>query len=1112
MAKTNQERVGEGLDLLVKGLVPFIEREMQASYKGRWKEVADNSFSDMLKAGKKINWNDPQTILVVMWDQWNNVFKIPLGHSERSIVSELRDVRNKWAHKESFSTDDTYRALDSMGRLLSAVSAPEADDIEKRKDELLRLRFDEQRRSESRKKSVVPVDGAPAGNLRPWREIVTPHPDVASGRYQQAEFAADLWQVYCNEGSDEYKDPMEFFRRTYITEGLKQLLVNSIMRMTGEGGDPVVELQTNFGGGKTHSMLALYHLFSGTPLSELPGVDKLISEKKMKAPEKVNRAVLVGTKISPGQPHKKPDGTVIRTLWGEIAWQLGGAEGYGFVKKADETATNPGDALKDLFNKYSPCLVLIDEWVAYARQLHEDATLAGGTFDTQFTFAQALTETIKAAKNSMLVVSIPASESPSPHDGSDRVSDIEVGGERGKQALSRLKNAIGRVEASWRPASQDEGFEIVRRRLFQPIANSELFVFRDLVAKAYVDMYRDQQQEFPSDCKEASYERRIKEAYPIHPELFDRLFNDWSTLDKFQRTRGVLRLMAAVIHSLWERQDSSLLIMPAHVPVDDSRVQFELTRYLEDQWQPVIAKDVDGPHSLPLSIDRETPNLGRYSASRRVARTIYMGSAPTQRAANRGIEERLVKLGCVQPGESVATFGDALRRLTDRATYLYVDSKRYWYATLPTVARLADDRANQLDDHIIHEEIQRRLRIQARTRGDFSKVHACVFCNDIPDEKEARLVILDPTFTHTQRDGESSAMKESKNILDSRGTGPRTYKNTLVFVAADSSRLKDLEHAVRMFLSWKSICEEKEALNLDAFQTRQAETKYNSANDTIEVRIPETFQWLLVPDQPDPMVQVLWEEIKLQGNDPLAVKASKKLKNDAKLMPQFGSINLKHELDRIPLWRDGHVSVKQLTEVFATYLYLPRLLNEGVLLDAIRDGVARIGWESETFAFAEKYDEVRNRYIGLSAGTGVRILSDGNDVVVTPERAKRQMSEDQQAAQAEHGVAAETGSPVATPGDGNTPLTSGTQKSDVDNHVLKRFHGSVKLDPIRAGRDAGKVAEEVIQHLSGIVGATVDVTMEISVNVPAGISENVVRIVSENCNTLNFDTHGFEEE
>jgi predicted AAA+ superfamily ATPase len=363
----------------------------------------------------------------------------------------------------------------------------------------------------------------------------------------------------------------------------------------------------------------------------------------------------VGTKIGPGHTYKKRDGTTVRTLWGELAWQIGGKEGYKLVKEADETATNPGDALKELFNKYAPCLVLIDEWVAYARQLHDEpGKLPGGTFDTQFTFAQALTECARAARQTLVVVSIPASEEDQQREAAEErqqrpaVSDMEIGGVRGRQALARLKNAVGRIESSWRPANADEGFEIVRRRLFQPLTGDG-FAARDAVARAFADMYAAQHSEFPPGSREADYERRIKLAYPIHPELFDRLYTDWSALEKFQRTRGVLRLMAAVIHALWERQDSNLLILPATVPVDDSGVQFELTRYVEDTWVPVIEKDVDGPQSLPLGLDREHPTLGRYSACRRVARTLYLGSAPTHRAANRGLEDQRVKLGCVQP-------------------------------------------------------------------------------------------------------------------------------------------------------------------------------------------------------------------------------------------------------------------------------------------------------------------------------------------------------------------------------------------------------------------------------------------------------------------------------
>lgn len=511
-----------------------------------------------------------------------SVWQTP-GKAERSLINELTDTRNNWAHgSTTVSTDDAYRALDSITRLLNAIAAPQAEAVEKQRYELLRLRFEDQARHQSRRAAVAAVEGTPTSGLKPWREIVTPHQDVASGRYQQAEFAADLWEVFLDRGSDEYRLPTEFFRRTYLTEGLKELLVNALQRLTSKGGDPVIELQTNFGGGKTHAMLALYHLCFGVAATDLPGLEPVFAEAEVNTPpQTVNTVVIVGNKIPPGQPQTKSDGTVVRTLWGEIAWQLGRKEGYEMVRLADETGTNPGDALKQLFDRYAPCLILIDEWVAYARQLHDENDLPAGSFDTHFTFAQTLSESAKNADRTLLVVSLPA-------------SDIEVGGERGKEALTRLENAIGRVESPWRPASAEESFEIVRRRLFQPL-DPTLYVARDAVVRAFSDLYQQQPQEFPTDCREARYKRRLEEAYPIHPELFDRLYEDWSSLDKFQRTRGVLRLMAKVIHSLWEKGDKNLLIMPANVSMDDAQVLAELRRYVEDSWIPVIEKDVDGP-------------------------------------------------------------------------------------------------------------------------------------------------------------------------------------------------------------------------------------------------------------------------------------------------------------------------------------------------------------------------------------------------------------------------------------------------------------------------------------------------------------------------------------
>jgi hypothetical protein len=456
MAITNHERVGKGLELLKGGLGPFVEREFKSTYKDRAAiEAARFMGETRLNTQRGVADWDAAALLKLMWESWNDIFRRTLAPAERSLVSELRDHRNKWAHQQSFSGDDAYRALDSSGRLLTAVSAPQADEIEKMKMELLRLRFDEQVRGERRRTASTAIESQGAGNLKPWREVVTPHKDVATGRYQQAEFAADLWQVHLGEGTDEYRKPVEFFRRTYLTDSLRRLLVGAVHRLTDGGGDPVVQLQTNFGGGKTHSMLALYHLFSGTPPRELAGIDAVLEEAGATSLPTVRRVVLVGNKISPGNPVTKPDGTVVNTLWGELAWQLGGKQAFVQLAADDAKATSPGDVLRKLFNDYGPCLILIDEWVAYARQLHDQSDLPAGGFETQFTFAQVLTESAKAARNCLLVISLPASDTAgSAHSQAD---DVEVGGQRGREALDRLRNVIGRVESSWRPASAEEG-------------------------------------------------------------------------------------------------------------------------------------------------------------------------------------------------------------------------------------------------------------------------------------------------------------------------------------------------------------------------------------------------------------------------------------------------------------------------------------------------------------------------------------------------------------------------------------------------------------------------------------------------------------------------------
>ena len=1111
------------MDTLKSGLAPFVSREFINHLKGRSDQVLQQILGEPVQDAKGHFSNmDAAGLLRVMWESWNEVYRDTLGHAERSLVSELRDVRNRWAHQEAFSSDDAYRALDSTHRLLTAVSASETTEVESIKMELLRVRFDEQARTQRRRTAGTVVENQATGGLAPWREVVSPHQDVASGRYQQAEFAADLWQVHLGEGSPEYLDPSEFFRRTYLTDSLKQLLGGAVQRLAGMGGDPVVQLQTNFGGGKTHSMLALYHLFSGAPVGELSGMDAVMEETGVAALPSVNRVVLVGNRISPGNPVSKTDGTEVRTLWGELAWQLGQTAGgqaearraYERVRADDERATNPGDALRELLNEYGPSLILIDEWVAYARQLHDEGDLPAGSFETQFTFAQALSESAKLAKNCLLVISLPASDTTeSPHAQAD---DVEVGGLRGRAALSRLRNVIGRVDSSWRPASAEESFEIVRRRLFQPIIEPANFATRDNVARAFCDLYRTSHQEFPPECVEADYEKRVRAAYPIHPEVFERLYSDWSTLQSFQRTRGVLRLMAAVIHSLWEKGDRNPLILPANVPLDDPRVQFELTRYLPDNWVPVIDRDIDGANSLPLRLDGEVPNLGKYGACRRVARTIYLGSAPIPAAANQGIEDRRIKLGCVIPEEPAAVFGDAMRRLGSAATYLYQDGARYWYSTQPTVANLAESRAEEYrrNRDKVDQEIERRLRADLNVRGDFNRVHVLPpSSHDVQDDQDASLVVLGPTYPHTREGGSGSrAITAAQAMLEARGNTPRLFRNSLVFLAADDTRLQDLEDGVRRYLAWQSILDDKDSLDLPPHQVRQAESQRIAAEGAVTARIGETYQWLLVPVQTTPQANVEWQAIRLAGQGPLAERASRRMRNDELLVTSFAGTRLRMELDRIPLWRGDHVSVRQLVDDFARYSYLPRLKEPLVLLEAIRNGLSLMTWEHDSFAYADGYDDGAGRYRGLQSGPRGPLTDSDPSLLVRPEVARKQM--DAEAVRADK-ADEETGTPyVQKPGEpGEVRETSAEEvPASTPRPAAKRYHGAVRLDPTRVGRDASQIADEVVAHLAGLLGSDVKLTLEIEANIPDGAPEQVVRTVTENSRTLNFDDSGFETE
>jgi predicted AAA+ superfamily ATPase len=296
---------------------------------------------------------------------------------------------------------------------------------------------------------------------------------------------------------------------------------------------------------------------------------------------------------------------------------------------------------------------------------------------------------------------------------------------------------------------------------------------------------------------------------------------------------------------------------------------------------------VDGVSSRPLHLDRENAGTyGRYSAARRVARTVFLASAPLPAAANRGIGDKRILLGSVQPGEQPATFGDALRRLAGQATFLYEQSGRYWYATQPSVNQLARDRADQhKGSDLVAVEVERRLKIGLADRGPFARVHSSPKGgSDVPDEDEVALVALGPEYPHDSKASESRAAQAAKAILGSRGAGDRSNQNMLVFIAPDSLRLAELMDAAGQYLAWKSICDDGEVgkLNLDTYQRGQARSQRDAADETVKVRVGETYIWLLVPQQADGTAKVSLRPVKLSsGPDPLAIRAGAKLRNES---------------------------------------------------------------------------------------------------------------------------------------------------------------------------------------------------------------------------------------
>lgn len=931
-----------------------------------------------------------------------------------------------------------------------------------------------------------------------------PHVDVLNGTFQQSEFAADLTAVRSGKATVEYGDAKAFYERTFITEGMGRLLSQVALRLNGKGGEPVIQLQTAFGGGKTHTMLAVYHLASRQcGLGELTGIPALLDHAGLLDVPKAQIAVLDGTAHSPGQPWKHGK-QAIRTLWGELAWQLGKSDGFALVQEADANGTSPGkDVLIELLSRFAPCVVLLDELVVYIRQFVESQPLSGGTYDSNLSFIQSLTEAAKLVPNAVVLASLPE-------------SDSQAGGPRGIAALKALEAVFNRVQALWKTVAPEEAFEIVRRRLFEPIRDAKA---RDQVCRAFADAYVAEGAKVPQETQEARYFDRMMQSYPIHPEVFAQLYEEWTTIEGFQRTRGVLKLMAKVIFRLWQDDNKDLMILPGSLPLYDGSARNELIYYLGPGWDPVMDRDIDGERAETTVLEGKETRFGSVQAARRVARTVFLNSAPSSvniRPGTRGIDRARVLLGCLQPGQTSSLYSDALNRLADQLHYMSSsgdksqDSTRYWFDTKANLRREMEERKKRFEDkNEVRGSMAEIVKKLAGGATFFDGTHIFTPHSDVPDDGALRLVLLPPDQFYS-REEMRLATEAVQEYVRNNGAKPRYRGNRLLFVAPDHGVLARLNDCIRVAIAWRSIVEDVEAMRLvlDNLQTQQAKKELKAAEDVLPRVARECYKWLLCPSQGTPTGKPEVEAFQLNtSGSALGPEIERVCLDNELVIVTWSPIHLRDKLKQL-YWKADRPAVKaaDFWEDTLRYLYLPRLKDRNVLAQAIVKGAGTRDF------YGTAYGEHDGKYDGFKFGDA-NVQFDDTLLLIEPGAARSYEAANQpvdQPGPTHPGPTPQAPTPIGTSVVQDLPFAAPTQPVPAAPPKAKAFYGSATVTPATAKMRLVQIAEEVIALLAADPNADVQVRLELNASFPQGAPDQTKRAVSENAKTLGFGTAEWE--
>ncbi len=635
--------------------------------------------------------------------------------------------------------------------------------------------------------------------MQPWFKNVTPHKDIQDGHLDESIFAANLAAVAAGTGREIYNSPDMFFQKTYFTAGLKNIAKRVVQGLNGgqDADNRVISLQTGFGGGKTHTLISLYHLAKwGKKAIKSEHTKELLETTGEPKFDSAHIAVFTNTTNDPAQGSKVGELT-IRTIWGELAYQLGGAAGYEIIRVNDEKQIAPKGLFKKVLEQCKPCLILIDELADYCVSASAVKVEASNLSDQTVSFMQELTEAVTGTDNCVLIATLPAS--------AQELAASPIS----SQILTALENRITRVGANMKPVEDDEIFEVVRRRLFEDLGNEDEI---EQAISAYAHLYQSLLSEIPAYAMKSEYKEKLKKSYPFHPELIDMFRLRWASNPFFQRTRGVLRILAAIVSDLWKRQNSltgsQYLIHTSDVVLSNvEALTSQITILNGASWDSVIGADVSGTSSNAFHIDNDVKALGKYNLTQGIAATVLFGTFGSK-GQNKGVGIDEIKLCMVKPdGFNHNDINGAIDRMEANAHYLYYSStgiKRYWFDTTPNVNILINQAKGDIKSPDITAEILRRVK--EKTNKGILLFHALVDpLEDIPEQMKPTLVILSPQYAVNPTGVNGKTKPIIEKLATKKGNSERIYRNTMLFLLCTEMGIGKLQDDIKNYLACNKI-------------------------------------------------------------------------------------------------------------------------------------------------------------------------------------------------------------------------------------------------------------------------------------------------------------------